>query len=131
MLKLHTLRQLLSLTAQTLLLLGGVFATHLHVGQNPDTVALDGLKQLLEQRKGLALVFLLRVLLGVATQVDTVTQMVRSRMSPCLFVRGALCCPGKSDWSVVEARGLLRLFAVMFGDGGGGSVVCGGVDGGS
>ncbi len=78
-LELHALRQLLGLAAQASLFLDRVFATHLDVGQHTNGVALDGFEQILEEGEGLALVFLLGVLLGVATQMDAVTQMIHGR----------------------------------------------------
>ncbi len=79
MLELHALRQFLGFAAQASLFLDRVFATHLDVGQHTNGVALDGFEQILEQGEGLALVFLLGVLLGVATQMDAVTQMIHGR----------------------------------------------------
>src|SRR5690606_15697290 len=79
MLESHALRQLLGFTAQAGLFLGRIFTAHLDMGKHADRVALDGLEQVLEQGKGFALVFLFGVLLRIATQVNTVAQVIHGR----------------------------------------------------
>src|SRR5471030_3364323 len=74
--ELHTRGQCLGFLTQALFLCFRIFAANLNVGQHTDRVALDRIQQLGEQRVGLALVFLLRVLLSVTTQVDAVTQEI-------------------------------------------------------
>lgn len=78
-LELHATRQLFGLAAQASFFFGRVFAANLYVRQHTDGVALDRLQQLLEQAERLALVLLLRVLLRITTQVNTVTQVVHGR----------------------------------------------------
>src|SRR5689334_16776094 len=61
--ELHASGQCLGFLTQALLLFDRVFAANLNVGQHTDRIALDRIQQLGEQGEGLALVFLLRVLL--------------------------------------------------------------------
>ncbi|RMV05524.1 hypothetical protein ALP17_05450 [Pseudomonas savastanoi] len=77
--ELHTTGQFFGFLTQARLFFLWIFATNLNMRKHTDGVALDRIQQLLKQREGLALVFLLRVLLSVAAQVDTVTQVVHGR----------------------------------------------------
>jgi hypothetical protein len=77
--ELHARGQCFGFLTQTLLFGFRIFAADLNVRQHTDRVAFDRIEQLGEQRERLALVFLLRVLLGVATQVDAVTQVIHGR----------------------------------------------------
>ncbi len=79
MFELHATGQLFGVLTQACLFFLWIFATNLNMREHTDGVALDRVEQFLEQREGLALVFLLRVLLSVAAQVDTVTQVVHGR----------------------------------------------------
>src|SRR5690606_10526181 len=79
MLELHALGQLLGLTAQTGFLFRRLLAAPLHVAEDAHGVVRDGVQQLLEQLESLALVLLLGVLLGIAAQVDALTQVVHGR----------------------------------------------------
>ncbi len=76
MLELHATLEFFSLTAQPRLFLGRVFATNLDVTEDADSVALERFQHFLEQIEGFALVLLLGVLLRIATQVNTLTQVI-------------------------------------------------------
>src|SRR5690606_23963493 len=78
-LELHALGHGFGFATQAGLFFGRVFATHLNMAEHADGVALDRLQQLLEQGEGLALVFLLGVLLRVAAQVNAVAQVIHGR----------------------------------------------------
>ncbi|KGE03265.1 hypothetical protein HRUBRA_02213 [Pseudohaliea rubra DSM 19751] len=56
-----------------------VLTAHAHVGQELHHLVLEAGEQRLEQRKGLALVLLLRVLLRIGAQVDALAQVVHGR----------------------------------------------------
>ena len=79
MLELHALGHGFGFTTQTRFFLGRIFTTHLHMREHADGVALDRIQQFLEQGEGLALVFLLGVLLRIAAQVNAVTQVIHGR----------------------------------------------------
>ena len=54
------------------------FALELHAGEQAGHVALDVVEQFLKELEGLALVFLLRLLLGVGAQMDALAQVIHS-----------------------------------------------------
>src|SRR5471030_1119291 len=77
--ELHARGQCFGFLTQALLFFDWIFAANLNVRQHTDRVALDRIQQLGEQRVGLALVLLLRVLLRITTQMDAVTQVIHGR----------------------------------------------------
>src|SRR5690554_4833782 len=68
---LHTGGTLFSLLAQPCFFLLRTFLAHLHIGQVTDGVMLDGIQQVSEQLKRLALVFLLWVFLCIRSEEHT------------------------------------------------------------
>ena len=56
-----------------------IFGTHLHRHQNSRHFKANGIQQAFKQFKGFALVFLLRIFLRIAAQMNPLTQMVKRR----------------------------------------------------